>query len=148
MKKRNLPTLFSYLVGYYGVLQSFHLLLLTRAGGFLVQGREIPFPAPPPPGGWPETALPYLLGMGLVDVFAIGLGLVFVYIFYARNLTQITVGLISLTAAISSGIVYLVGTIPSGAWEANILAYLSVLLLFSPVIPLYYLLIKQALQSE
>lgn len=148
MKKRNPSTLFSTLVGYYGILQSFHLLLLTRAGWFLLQGREIPFPAPPPPGGWPQTALPYLLGMGLVDVFAILLGLVFAYKFFARNQTQITIGLISLTAAASSGIVYLVGTIPSGAWEANLLAYLAVLLLFSPVVPLYYFLIKQALQSE
>lgn len=148
MNKGNPPALFSYLVGYYGVLQSFHLLLLTRAGWFLLQGREIPFPAPPPPGGWPGTALPYLLGMGCVDVFAILLGLVFAYLFFARNQTRITIGLISLTAATASGIVYLVGTIPSGAWEANLLAYLVVLLLFSPVVPLYYFVIKQALQSE
>ncbi len=148
MNEKKSSNLFSYLVGYYGVLQSFHLLLLTRAGWFLLQGREIPFPAPPPPGGWPGTALPYLLGMGFVDVFAILLGLVFAYIFFARNQTQITIGLISLTAATSSGIVYLVGTIPSGAWEANLLAYLAVLLLFSPVLPLYYFLIKRSLQAK
>lgn len=131
------------LTGYYGILQSLHLLLLARAGWFLLQGREIPFPAPPPPGGWSESALPYLLGMGIVDVFAIVLGLVFVYNLFARNLIHFTIGLISLTVASTSGIVYLVGTIPSGAWGANPLAYIAVLLLFSPVLPLYYCLIKK-----
>ena len=139
---------FRFLVGYYGVLQSFHLILLTRAGWFLLNGRGIPFPAPPPSGGWTESALPYLLGMGIVDVFAIVLGLIFVYIFFTREKVQFPIGLISLTAACSSGIVYLIGTIPSGAWGANPLAYLAVLLLFSPVLPLYYCLIKRASKNQ
>ena len=143
MKTNSPNRTFRYLAGYYGILQSFHLLLLARAGWFLLKGRGIPFPAPPPSGGWPESALPYLLGMGIADVFAIVLGLVFVYNLFARNLTHFTIGLISLTVASSSGIVYLVGTIPSGAWGANPLAYLAVLLLFSPVLPLYYCLIKK-----
>jgi hypothetical protein len=148
MKEKNPTNLFPYLVGYYGVLQSFHLLLLTRAGLFLLLGRDIPFPAPPPPGGWPGPALPYLLGMGLVDVFAIGLGLVFSYSFFARKKTYNILGLISLTAATSSGIVYLVGTIPSGAWGANPLAYLAVVLLFSPFLPLYISLITRTQKSN
>ena len=131
------------LIGYYGVLQSFHILLLIRAGWFLLQNREIPFPAPPPPGGWTESALPFLLGMGLVDLFAIGLGLVFVYGFFFRKEAPLTLGLISVTGALSSGITYLVGTLPSGAWEANLLAYLAVLALFSPILPLYYFLIRR-----
>ncbi len=134
---------FYLLTSYYGLLQSFHLLLLARAGWYLIQNRTMPFPAPPPPGGWPGSALPYLLGMGLVDLLAISLGLVYVYCFTIRKEVNLTVGLISLTAALSSGIVYLVGTIPSGAWGANPLAYLAVLLLFSPVLPLYYLIIQQ-----
>jgi hypothetical protein len=143
MEPPNQSKLLPFLIGYYGMLQAFHSLLLIRAGWFLLQNREIPFPAPPPPGGWAETALPFLLGMGLVDLFAIGLGLVFVYRSLFQKEIRYTIGLVSLTAALSSGIVYLVGTLPSGAWEANPIAYLAVLVLFSPILPLYYFLLKQ-----
>jgi len=143
MKSLQRVKIFQLLIGYYGFLQSIHILLLARAGWFLLQNREIPFPAPPPPGGWTENALPFLLGMGLVDLFAIGLGLVFVYTYFFRKEAPYTLGLISVTAAISSGITYLVGTLPSGAWEANLLAYLAVLALFSPILPLFYFLLKE-----
>lgn len=132
-----------YLIGYYGVLQSCHLISLVRAGLFLLQGRGVPFPAPPPPGGWSEFALPFLLGMGLVDVFAIGLGLLFVYRLFVHQDLRITLGIISLTTAISSGVVYLVGTLPSGAWDANPWGYLIVLVLFGPIIPLYFSLLRK-----
>lgn len=138
---------FRLMTGYYGVLQSLHLLLLARAGWCLLQKQQMPFPASPPLGGWPGPALPYLLGMGIVDLFAIGLGLVFSYSFIIRKEINIVLGLISLTAALSSGIVYLMGTIPSGAWVANPLSYLAVLLLFSPVIPLYCSLIRHAVRK-
>ena len=142
MKERRSSSLFRFLAGYYGFLQSFHLILLVRAGWFLINGRGIPFPAPPPTGGWPAASLPYLLGMGIVDLFAIGLGLIYVYYFFFKDQVLMPLGLISLTAALSSGIVYLVGTIPSGAWEANLPAYAAVLVLFSPVLFLYYCLIR------
>lgn len=134
---------FRFLAGYYGLLQSCHLISLARAGLFLLQGRGVPFPASPPPGGWSEYALPFLLGMGLIDVFAIGLGLIFVYrVFFHQDL-RTTLGIISLTTAISSGVVYLVGTLPSGAWGANLWEYLAVLVLFTPIIPLYFYLLRQ-----
>ena len=134
---------FRILAGYYGVLQTCHLLSLARAGWILLQGRGVPFPASPPPGGWTESALPFLLGMGLVDVFAIGLGLIFVYRFFFHQEFRLVIGLISLTIAVVSGVVYLVGTIPSGAWGANPWEYLAVLVLFAPAVPLYLSLLKQ-----
>lgn len=144
MKEPPISKPFRYLAGYYGVLQSLHLISLARAGWLLLQTGELPFPAPPPPGGWPQTSLPFLLGMGIADLFAIFLGLLFAYQLLFRRIVQAKLGLISLTAAISSGIVYLVGSLPSGAWEAHLWAYLAVLLLFSPVLPLYFLVIKRA----
>jgi hypothetical protein len=132
-----------FLIGYYGVLQSLHLLSLARAGWLVIQTESMPFPAPPPPGGWPATSLPFLLGMGIVDVLAILLGLVFVYRLFYKNQLAGKLGLISLTIALVSGVTYLIGTLPSGAWEANLLAYLVVVLVFSPIIPLYYLLLKE-----
>ena len=148
MEEKPHSTAIRYLASYYGILQSFHLLLLARAGWFLMKGRMLPFPAPPPPGGWPQSALPFLLGMGLVDGFAIGLGLAFVYSLLFSDTIKSTIGLISLTAALSSGMVYLIGTLPSGAWGTNPVAYLAVLFLFSPVLPLYFLLIKHSLRDQ
>jgi hypothetical protein len=81
--------------------------------------------------------------MGLVDLFAIGLGLVFVSAFFTRKEVPFTLGMISVTGALASGITYLVGTLPSGAWQANPLAYLAVLVLFCPILPLYYFLLKK-----
>lgn len=137
------PPAMRFLTGYYGILQSIHLLLLTRAGWFLLQGRAIPFPAPPPPGGWSGSALPFLLGMGLVDLFAIGLGLDFVYKYFLQDRLLIKLGLISLTAALSSGLIYLIGTFPSGAWQANPVAYLVVVVFFGPIVPFYFLLLRE-----
>ena len=98
MKDLSLPTPFHVLAGYYGILQSCHLLSLARAGWFLLQGQGIPFPASAPPGGWPGTSLPFLLGMGLADVFAIVLGIYFAYRLFFRQEYRFVIGLISLTA--------------------------------------------------
>ena len=144
MNKRYSDKRFRFLTGYYGLLQTFHLLLLTRAGWFLIQNRELPFPAPPPPGGWSLTALPFLMGMGVVDGFAIILGLLFAYHYFQKQIVKTILGLISLTAGLSSGVVYLVGTLPSGAWRAHPLAYLAVVILFSPLVPLFASLVKEA----
>jgi hypothetical protein len=129
--------------GYYGVLQSLHLLSLARAGWIVLNGGEMPFPAPPPPGGWPASSLPFLLGMGISDVVAIVLGLIFVYQLFIKSEFKGILGVISLTIALVGGVGYLVGTLPSGAWQTHLLAYLVVLLVFSPIIPLYILVIKK-----
>lgn len=136
------------LAGYYGVLQSLHLGSLARAGLIVLRGGELPFPAPPPPGGWPSPSLPFLLGMGVVDVFAILLGLAFVYRLCVKGAIDGLLGTISLTIALASGVLYLIGTLPSGAWEANLGAYLIVLAVFSPVVPLYWVLLNYLTRQE
>jgi hypothetical protein len=86
--------------------------------------------------------------MGTADVMAIVLGLVFVYHFLFKDQVHTTLGLVSLTIAISSGVIYLIGTLPSGAWGANPLAYLAVIILFSPVLLLYYSMIRYDLIDQ
>lgn len=144
MEQNKLDKAIKILAGYYGVLQSLHALSLARAGWLLLKTGRLPFPAPPPTGGWPASSLPFLLGMGMVDLFAISLALVFVVQLYRKGEIIHVVGIISLTIALSSGVVYLVGTLPSGAWQANLLAYLVVLLVFSPLIPLFAALLLSA----
>jgi hypothetical protein len=81
--------------------------------------------------------------MGLVDLIAIGLGLIFVGNFFFRGKTHLAIGLISLSAALASGLIYLVGTIPSGAWQVHLAEYLLVVFIFGPVLPFFCILIKK-----
>ena len=133
-------SLLGYLVAYYGVLQLFHLLFLARAGLLLITQGWVPFPASPPPGGWPESVLPFLMGMGAVDVAAASLGIYFSYKYILQDDLVLPAGWISLSIALASGVIYLFGTLPRGAWEANPVSYLIVVLVFSPVLPLAILL--------
>jgi len=66
---------FKYLAGYYGTLQTVHLLLLARAGLYLLSAGTVPFPALPPANGWSAQVIPFLLGMGALDGAAAGLGI-------------------------------------------------------------------------
>ena len=140
MKNTFVGNCLMYLAGYYGILQTIHLFFLGRAGIILLKTGKVPFPASPPPGGWSKEVLPYLMGMAAADVIAILLGIYFVYFLLIKKTIKPLVGIISLTIALSSGVVYLIGTLPSGAWSHNPVSYLIVFLAFSPVIPLFILL--------
>ena len=134
---------FKYLAGYYGILQSFHIFFLGRAGLTLLQTGIVPFPASPPPGGWAPSVLPFMMGMAAADLIAACLGIFFAFSLLAKGELKPLVGIISLTIALSSAIVYLFGTLPAGAWMHNPLSYLIVILAFSPIIPLYFLLVRE-----
>lgn len=131
------------LTGYYGILQLSHLFFLGRAGLILLQTGRVPFPASPPPGGWSSEVLPFLMGMGAADVFAASIGIWFSYSFLIKDKVLPLSGIISLTIALSSAVVYLVGTIPGGAWVNNPISYLIVILAFSPIMPLYLVLVRE-----
>jgi len=130
------------LIIYYGVLQSVHLLALLRAGYLFNRLNRMPFPAPPPPGGWAPQAVPFLIGMGLVDAVAIILALVFVYLWITSRQAPIRLGLISLTIAGASAAIFAIGTFASGAWAAHPLAYGVMVILFAPLLPLFVLLAR------
>jgi len=108
----------------------------------LLQTGEMPFPAPSPPGGWSHQAIPFLVGMGVVDTVSIILALGFVYQAIFRKNSQPLIGIISMTIAMTSAVLFAVGTFPNGAWSSHPLAYGLMLILFAPVIPLYFLLLQ------
>jgi len=134
---------FRYLVGFYGFLQTMHLFFLGRAGFILLKTGNVPFPASPPPGGWDASVIPFLMGMAAADVVAASLGIYFAYSLFIKNKFKPLAGVISLTIALSSAIVYLIGTLPAGAWVYNPISYLIVIMVFSPIIPLYVLLVRE-----
>ena len=142
MNLHSKPKLIRILAGYYGILQTVHLFLLGRAGIIFIRTGRVPFPAQSPSGGWHFTTLPFLMGMGAADVFAASLGIYFVSQFFIKKQIKSVTGIISLTAALTSGLIFLIGTIPSGAWNQHFIAYLAVVIGFSPLLPLYLFILK------
>lgn len=138
---------FKYLAGYYAILQASHLVFLVRAGLILQQTGRVPFPASPPSGGWHPSVIPFLMGMASADALAAILGVYFSYSFLVKGLLKPLTGIISLSIALSSAVVYLFGTLPAGAWGQNPVSYLIVLLAFSPILPFYYLLVRHTNQA-
>lgn len=134
------------LSAYYGMLQTTHLLALTRAGLLMLSGQVAPFPILPPQGGWDAGAMPFLFGLAGMDVIGILLGLVFTYRMLFKKNFSLILGLLSLTIFISGAIVFAVGTFPSGAWNAYPFAYWIMVVLFLPAGWLYIRLLKAALQ--
>lgn len=130
------------LILYYGILQSLHFLALLRAGYLFARLSRMPFPAPPPAGGWTPQAVPFLIGMGLVDAIAIILALVFVYTWITRRKLLTRLGLISLTIAGASAAIFAIGTFASGAWAAHPAAYGVMVILFAPLLLLFVLLAR------
>jgi hypothetical protein len=126
---------------YYGVLQSLHLLVLLRAGILLLTTSTIPFPILPPSTGWQEQTWPFFLGLAGMDAIGILLGIIFAVRSQFKGVIDQKCGLISLTIFISGAIVFAAGTIPSGAWSQQPIAYGGMALLFIPCLFLYVKLI-------
>ena len=140
MKKHLTPKnlrIIHILVCYYGLLQSLHLLTLARAGFILFIQRGIPFPILPPPGGWHTQTLPFLFGLAAVDLVAIITGIIFAYRMVFADRFDWLLGVLSLTIATASAIVFGVGTFSSNAWATYPTGYWIMVILFTPVIILY-----------
>jgi hypothetical protein len=129
------------LIGYYGLLQSLHLLILIRAGILMLSGNTFPFPILPPPGGWHTQTMPFFFGLAGMDVIGIILGIAFAAAVVFKNSVKHILGLLSLTIFITGAIVFAVGTFPTGAWRAHAIAYWGMAALFSPVPVLFFKLL-------
>ena len=120
------------LIWYYALLQSLHLLTLTRAGILKLLGQDFPFPILPPPGGWEPQTMPILFGMAGMDVLAIILALVFAYQSLLMGKMNRRIGILSLTIAFTGALIFAAGTFPTGAWVAHPFAYWIMVILFIP----------------
>jgi hypothetical protein len=135
----------TWLIAYYGLLQSLHLLALIRAGVLLLSGQDAPFPILPPPGGWQPQAFAFLIGLGTTDIVGILLGLLFAFKALFRNKPSRTAGILSLSVFFTGALVFAAGTFPAGAWSAHPVAYWAMVVLFLPTV---YLFITLLLQKE
>jgi hypothetical protein len=134
------------LIGYYGLLQTLHLMVLIRAGAILLLEGGSPFPILPPPGGWTQQTMHFLVGLGITDSVGILLGMIFAVQFLTKRRFNRRLGVISLTTFITGAIVFAIGTLVNGAWAAHPLAYGSMAILFLPVPFLYYWLLVSNLR--
>lgn len=134
-QKQSLGT--TLLMGYYGLLQLAHVITLIWAGSVRLQSGQMPFPAQPPPGGWHPQAFPFLLGMGVLDAGAAGLGLYFIWHVLRGKQVDYRLGLISLTMALTSAGVFAAGTWAAGVWQLYPVSYFGMLILSLPVFPLF-----------
>lgn len=136
------------LILYYGILQTLHLLVLIRAGSILLLTDNFPFPILPPPGGWDNQAIHFMLGLGFTDTISILLGMLFSYQALFKNRFNRRLGVISLTSFFIGAVVFAFGTLPSGAWAAHPCAYGIMVILFLPSIGLYFWLLISNLKPK
>jgi len=130
------------LIYYYGFLQCLHLAVLIRAGVMLFFYQRAPFPILPPPEGWEEQTLPFMIGLGGTDGVGIFLGICFAYQRFTKGKTNHFLGVLSLTIFITGAIVFAAGTITAGAWCAHPVAYWGMTILFTPAAILFFTLLQ------
>ncbi len=135
--QKTLSPRFKYLAGYYGILQTVHLLLLARAGLYLMSTGTVPFPALPPANGWSVQVIPFLLGMGVLDGAAAGLGIFSAISLFGKKRFDYRFWMLSLGIALTSGLIFTAGTLTSGAWNYHPAAYILLVIFFSPLFPLF-----------
>lgn len=136
------------LVLYFGLIEIAHIVALAQAAVRLALTGTIPFPAPPPPGGWSTQVRPFLISMGLLDAVNVVIALAFVYGYFAEARWRWCVGAVSLTAATYSAILYACGAVVSGAWAHNAAAYWSVAVAYFPVAVLTVLYVTWAVRGQ
>ena len=140
--KNKLKTQQIFLIGYYGILQTLHLLTLARAGILILQGDPAPFPILPPPGGWTNQTMAFLYGLAGTDVVGILLGIIFVFRTIFKDDFNPRLGLLSLTIFITGALVFGAGTFPTGAWRAYPASYWVMVGLFLPSVLLFINMLK------
>lgn len=136
------------LVIYFGVIEIAHIIALAQAAVRLALTGAIPFPAPPPPGGWSGQVRPFLISMGALDAVNVVLALAFVFGYFGGARWRWCVGAVSLTVATYSAILYAFGAACSGAWAHNAAAYWSVAVAYFPVAVLTILYVIWAARGQ
>lgn len=128
------------LIFYYGLIQFAHLIaLIISAWQYHAQG-TLSMLAPPPSGGWSQQATFFLIGLGAADALVALISVAFTVGYTFKISGTISLGRICLTASLFSALIFTLGTLPTGAWGENPLPYISMVILFTPVIALFFLL--------
>jgi len=145
--KRSIGKTFKSLVYYLGILQFLHLISLLRAGMNYLSDHTIGFPALPPDAGWTQQANWFLLAMGYTDALIILLSFIFIFGVINDKPWFPTIGLIALSGTMATALVFVMGTLASGAWSVHPIAYGIIGLLFSPLLFLFRSIYRYSQQT-
>lgn len=131
------------LVYWHGSIQVLHFGALIHATFIYWTQHIIVFPAPPPPQGWSEQSMLFLLALGITDSLLIILSLIFVFGFQTQKNWYPSIGFCASGGSIITALVFALGTIPAGAWQAHPFSYALITLLFLPFVLLFGQLYKK-----
>jgi hypothetical protein len=121
-----------FLVGYVGLIQLFHFVVLVRAALLYSQAGKLGFPASPPQAGWHNQATPFLLATGAVDAVNVIFILLFVFAYFCKKWWWRPLGIMTMSIFVYSAVLYVAGAMTSGAWQLHIWEYLSVVIALLP----------------
>ena len=121
------------LVIYYGILQSFHLVALMWAGVHYYSTGRIGFPAPAV-SEWSPDAARFLIGTAAMDILFIPFAWGFVWTMLKHHPLERNMEIIALSGSLYSAGLFLIGTLPSGAWQVHPVSYGILVILFAPVV--------------
>lgn len=144
---RSRAALYRGLVIYYGLVQSVHLASIGWDGANYLETGRLTLLAPPPPGGWPGTALAALLAMGLADSLIILASLAFVWGTLKGRPWSRGLGTAVLSGFMVTALAFAVVTLPSGVWGLHAVYWVEGLL-FVPIAVLTLLHLVRTLGSE
>jgi len=118
---------------YLGAIECIHMVMILRSGAHLLRKGEIGLLAPPPPSGWPAGASHFLLGLGAVDFLVALIAMLFVWGALRDKKWSLPLGNAVLTAIAYSGLIFAIGTGPTGAWSQSPLTYWGMVALYTPI---------------
>ncbi len=124
-----------FLVVWYGIYQSAHLMLNARYQLVPFADRP-PLPFAGPAEGWLPQTIAFGSGMAVADMFNAALSLVFVVGFFRRARWVVWLGTVTLTVSLYAAIAFTWGAIAAGA-PALGFAYLWMNVPFVPVVMLF-----------
>lgn len=133
---------------YLGALECIHMVMILFSGAHLLRSGEIAILAPPPTGGWQEGAARFLLGLGAIDFLVAVAALIFVWSALRGKPWHMPLGNAVLTAVAYSGLLFAIGTLPTGAWSQSPWTYWGMVVLYTPIGWLTVRVWRNALRSS
>ncbi|MCA1553245.1 MAG: hypothetical protein LC737_02580 [Chloroflexi bacterium] len=123
----------TWLVAWYGLYQAVHVGVNAL---YLLNPNLQLFP--PPTEGWSPQAAQFLNGLAVIGLLNALMALGFVYGYFTKRHWAVWLGTVTLTVSLCLLAVFTYGTLASGAWIGNTLAYLW---LYVPVVPIALLFV-------
>jgi hypothetical protein len=136
------------LVNYYGVLQSLHILALVVSGLWWFQNGDLGVLALPPQGGWSAQSVHFLAATGMFDLVIAACAIFFVLRYREGRASAGILGAVALTGSVYSAVIYLYGTLRSGAWSAHLIAYSIIAAVFAPMVLLAVVFLYRRLPGD